>query len=456
MYATNPPSGLVWPALLPPRAAMLRWILQQMEKTERQPPHIREASQRAQLHSLLSHALKEVPFYEGRLRSAGFSPDRPLTEDIWRRIPVLTRAEVQRNSESLQARNVPAGHGSVHSNTTSGSTGIPLKVLQTALCGLFWDAATMRDHFWQRRDMSRPWHSIRYFRNGGASFPTGKKARFWGRAEGVLGYRGPGFGLDIMTDPTDQIEWLQRAPPSYLMTYPSNLGALLQATDSDGRLFPGMRQVITLAESVTPALRTRCLEQWGVPISDLYSATEVGYMAFQAPQGDHYLVPDEVVRVELLDDNDMQVEPGDSGRVTVTPLHNYGMPLIRYAIGDYAERGEVSPCGRTLPVINRILGRVRNMLNYPDGRTSWPLFADSRFRDIAPVKQFRVIQRAIDTLELQVAAESPLTGHQRAALAEVIQKRTQYPFTIEVTEHDEIARSAGGKYEDFRNELTKA
>jgi phenylacetate-CoA ligase len=240
------------------------------------------------------------------------------------------------------------------------------------------------------------------------------------------------------------------------MTYPSNLGALLQATDSDGRLFPGMRQVITLAESVTPALRTRCLEQWGVPISDLYSATEVGYMAFQAPQGDHYLVPDEVVRVELLDDNDMQVEPGDSGRVTVTPLHNYGMPLIRYAIGDYAERGEVSPCGRTLPVINRILGRVRNMLNYPDGRTSWPLFADSRFRDIAPVKQFRVIQRTIDTLELQVAAESPLTGHQRAALAEVIQKRTQYPFTIEVTEHDEIARSAGGKYEDFRNELTKA
>jgi phenylacetate-CoA ligase len=303
--------------------------------------------------------------------------------------------------------------------------------------------------------MSRPWHTIRYFHHDNATFPAGTSASSWGRATGALGYSGPGFGLDIMTDPSRQIEWLQRIPPTYLQTYPSNLNALLEITRSEGRLFPGLRQVVTLAESVSPELRARCLEQWGVPIRDIYSATEAGYMAIQAPRGDHYLVPDEVVRVELLADSGEHVAIGESGKVTVTPLHNFAMPLIRYQIGDYAERGGDSPCGRTLPVINRILGRVRNMLIYPDGRSSWPLFADSRFRDHAPVTQFRVIQRSVHTLELQVAAERALNADERGALARILQERMRYPFEIQVTEHAEIARSAGGKYEDFRSEVAQ-
>jgi phenylacetate-CoA ligase len=51
----------------------------------------------------------------------------------------------------------------------------------------------------------------------------------------------------------------------------------------------------------------------------------------------------------------------------VTPLHNFAMPLIRYAIGDYAEAGPPCACGRGLPVLARILGRARNLLTLPHG-----------------------------------------------------------------------------------------
>ena len=438
---------------LSPQVAMVRRILHGMLISERQPRKICEAAQRGQLHRLLAHAMSHVPFYAEQLNSAGFRTDRPLTEEIWRRMPVISRQEVQSNAESLKARAVPRGHGPIAESHTSGSTGIPLCVMKTGLSRLFWDAVTARDMIWQKRDKSCPWHSIRYVDDDSASYPHGSAASSWGRVAHVLGETGPGFGLNVMTDPSDQIDWLRRNPPSYLLTYPSNLRALLQTTSSQGRIFPQLKQVITVAESLPGGLRSQCREQWGMRICDLYSAAEVGYIAIQAPKGDHYMVPEEVVRVELLDDAGDPVAPGESGRVVVTPLHNYAMPLIRYDIGDYARRGTRSSCGRNLPVIEQILGRVRNMLTYPDGRKVWPSFQAGRFREIAPVRQYRVIQRASDRLELQVAAERQLGEHERAALADMLLGGVQYPFHVDVTEHAKIARSAGGKYEDFRNEV---
>lgn len=436
-----------------PKAAAVRGILEQMTRAEAMPVKRRRAVQRSQLHRLLSHAVRQVPFYRERLGEAGFRPDRPLTEEIWRRIPLLSRQEIQAHSESLQALSLPAGHGPSKESMTSGSTGIPLRVTKTALSSLYWNAVRAREVLWHARDTRLPWHSIRYFPEGRALYPRGVTNRNWGDIAEIIGETGRGYGLNIMTDPGDQLAWLERHSPSYLLTYPSNLLALLDATGDRARPFPELRQVVTVAESLHEDLRAQCLARWGARICDVYSATETGYIALQAPQGDHYLVQDEVVRVELLDDEDQPVPPGGHGRVVVTPLHNYAMPLIRYAIGDYAEAGERSPCGRTLPVINRILGRVRNMLHFPDGRRVWPSFADGRFREIAPVRQFRVIQRTLDTLELQVACERPLRPAERNALAVLVRDRVGHPFAVSVTEHGEIPRSAGGKYEDFRNEV---
>ena len=437
---------------LSPQAVVVRSILSRMMGTERQAPWRRQSIQREYLQRLLVHAATHVPFYAERLRGAGFRADRPFSEEVWRNIPVLTRREVQTNAAQLLATGIPKEHGPVRESRTSGSTGVPLRVKKTAFSSLFWDAVTAREMLWHRRDRSQSWHAIRHVADGSAHYPRGAKTASWGRVADILGPTGPGYGLDIKTDPGLQVEWLKRHPPSYLLTYPSNLKALLDATRACGRPFPSLRHVVTVAESLPSGLREQCREQWGVRICDIYSAAEVGYLAMQAPYGDHYLVPEEVIRVELLDDENRPIRGGESGRVVVTPLFNYAMPLIRYEIGDYAELGGRSPCGRTLPVINRVLGRVRHMLTYPDGSKSWPSFSDGRFREVAPVRQFRVVQRTAEALELQVAAERRLNGPERSALATMVRDRVGPPFRVEVTEHAEIPRSAGGKYEDFRNE----
>src|SRR5262244_3296802 len=103
-------------------------------------------------------------------------------------------------------------------------------------------------------------------------------------------------------------------------------------------------------------------------------------------------------------------EPGDNhteiGRVVVTPLYNYAMPLIRNEVGDMAETGTASPaCGRGLPTLRRIVGRYRNMFRYRDGSASWPATAKLKLADFIALRQFQVVQTDLDTIEIRYVPE---------------------------------------------------
>src|SRR3546814_12503103 len=75
------------------------------------------------------------------------------------------------------------------------------------------------------------------------------------------------------------------------------------------------------------------------------------------------------------------------------------MPLLRYEIGDFATVGAASPCGRGLPVLDRILGRVRNMLVTPDGQRIWPAFGTQTLVKVAPIRQYQFVQLDRTTIE---------------------------------------------------------
>ena len=144
--------------------------------------------------------------------------------------------------------------------------------------------------------------------------------------------------------------------------------------------------------------------------------SEVGYIALQCPQHEHYHVQFETLIVEVLDSAGTPCAPGEVGRVVLTTLHNFAMPLVRYAIGDYAEAGEACDCGRGLPVIKRIMGRDRNMLTKPDGSQHWPSFPAEIWTAVAPIRQFRLIQKSLDRIEAQFVAADELGREQRDRL----------------------------------------
>jgi phenylacetate-CoA ligase len=162
----------------------------------------------------------------------------------------------------------------------------------------------------------------------------------------------------------------------------------------------------------------------------------------------------ESVLVEILGADGRPCAPGAVGRLVVTKLHNFATPLIRYELRDYAEAGMPCPCGRGLPTIARIVGRSRKMLTLPNGEQRWPLVGFDRYREIAPIRQYQLVQRSLHDVEVRLVVDRALSGDEETRLAAVITAALGHPFRLDfIYLRDEIPRGPGGKFEEFISEL---
>ena len=466
-HASDPPSlsvnsaieGIAWPGIPAANGAALLAILFQLEQTQWWRPERIVERQGRQLKALLAHARAHVPFYRERLRGFSDLPEGEGWREAWPQIPPLPRADVQANEadESMIAEALPPGHGELREIYTSGSTGKPIRSVRTQLWELIWSAFTVRDHLWHRRDLSGKLAGIRESGGGKALYPQGATAPSWGYSSATIFATGPMASLNVVTPVEQQAEWLQRQNPDYLLTHPSLAHALAAHCLQKGIRLPRLKQVMTIAENLRPEVRAACRAAWNAPLADIYSTREVGYIALQCPDHEHYHVQSEGVLVEVLDESGKPCRPGEVGRVLVTPLHNLAMPLIRHDVGDAVELGPPCPCGRGLPVIRRILGRTQNMLVLPSGERRWPLLSSAdigKMLSIAPaIRQYQFVQKELDLIQLRLAVTRPLTTEEESGLADWIATKFAYPFRVRFAYFDDLPRSAAGKFEDFLCEV---
>jgi len=449
--ATASVKGLRWPVLETGSRTLVSG-LEQLRRSEALSPAELEAFQFDQLSELLGWSYTEIPFYRERLGAAGFDPTMPLTRDVWQRIPVVERADVQSLGTRLCAT-PPPDHGRITEVNTSGSTGRPIHALKTNLTMLFWSLAVLRDHEWHARDCRSTLAAIRWFPDGVNTYPAGGHQPNWGGPIASVFSSGPSYGLSITATAREQAEWLGRIQPHYLLVYPSLLPDLARECRAQGGQLTNLRGVRTIAEHLDPEIRELCRREWNVPVHDTYSAHEIGCIALQCPEHDHYHVQSEDVFVEILSEDGEPCVAGDVGRVVLTPLHNFAMPLIRYAIGDYAEPGPPCACGRGLPVLRRVLGRARNMLALPDGGRLWPRLGELRYADVLPISQYQVVQKSLHHLELRLVVPRRGTVEEEERLKAILIGRVGYPFEVAIRYVDRIVRGPGGKFEEFSSDV---
>jgi phenylacetate-CoA ligase len=444
---------LTWPVIPEPRTGRLLAMMFQLDQSQWLPPAVLAREQMRQLSAVVKHAYATIPFYRARLSAADIDPGRMLDADTWSRMPILTRRDLQELGPAMVSAAVPRQHGPVGSLESSGSTGKPVTGYTTAVTRLMWNVLSLRQLVWHRRDPALKLAAIRWFKSDKALPPEGLKQTQWWSADGSPFQSGPGVALNIKATVGEQADWLLREKPGYLLTYPSNLLALAQHFRTQGLRLGGLQGVDTLSEICTPETRRWCREVFGVGLADIYSAREVGYMALQCPDHEHYHVQSESVLIEVLDADDRPCQPGEVGRVVVSTLLNFAAPLLRYEIGDMAEVGSSCPCGRGLPVLKRILGRVRNMLRLPNGDRIWPVFNLFEAETAIPFYQIQVVQKTLDDLEVHLVAKGKPTAEDEQKFAASLTAALRHPFCIRMRYVDSIARSAGGKYEDFLSEL---
>ncbi len=408
---------------------------------------------RRTLAPLLAHARTTVPFYKDRLAPLFDGSDR-IRWEHWARVPIMTRTDLQTEGERLISTNIPRQHMPTTTESSSGSTGIPLEITSTRFSGMMKNALESRLMEWAGLDTSLKMASIKPLSPGDADYPAGRMTKSWASRKSPNDRIGPLVRLNQMTPVHQQAEWLRRHDPAYLSTFPSNARALADYFAANDLKLPGLQTILPYGEIVTQDFRDRCLEVFGASVFDNYSATECGLIALQCPDASGvYHLQNETVIVEVLDEDGGATAPGKVGRVVLTTLHNYAQPLIRYRMGDLVEVGNPCTCGRHLPVINRIAGRSRHLFRFPDGTEMLPDFRSKTILKYLDPLAWQVAQTGPMTIEFRyvpgTGGASPdfdgMTTYIRAALGVEVE--------VNYVTRDEIHQAASGKVFDYVSEL---
>jgi phenylacetate-CoA ligase len=405
-------------------------------------PEVLAEQQFRQLRELLAHAVRCVPFYSGHLRSARIFTLAGITPQSFSRWPILTRATLQRTGESLLSRSVPSSHGSFAWNSTSGSTGEPIRVACSELHALVQAAMGVRSYFWYGVDPRGKLAAIR------PGVRENRAHETWGPAMTTAFATGPLVECPISEDIDTQLDWLCDAAPDYLLSLGHNLRSVLLRSRETGRVPNGLRALLSYADRPPEDLHSLARAIWDVPVHDTYSCIEFGPLALQCPEHGKLHVQSESALVEIINASGHPCVPGETGRVIVTGLHNFAMPLVRYDLGDYATVGEPCACGRGLPVIASINGRARNIACDPSGRRFWPLINPSVWLE-TPITHRQLIQHSANTIEIRYVATRPINPVEESTIADVLTRNLRHRYDFRFTKVEKIAREAGEKFEEF-------
>ena len=437
----------------PPANAILFAIMYQLERSQWWPADVLRQGQLRQLESLLVFAARTVPFYRERLSDFRTLKPGTLTWEAWRRIPLLTRGDIQSAEDALETRNLPKMHAPARSSASSGSTGEPVKFKLTPLTSQFLRAANLRFHIWHGRDFAAKTASINRLSDRQAALSDQNRGVPWAPGYGV----GEMVFFDFLAPVEAQLEWLARQQPRYLLTIPWKLRQLVRASVERGIALPSLRQAATLGEVLDADLRAECRDAWDIGVAVSYSCEETGLIAIECPDHPVYHVQSECAVVEVLDEDGRPCAPGEIGKVVITDLHNLATPLIRYEIGDFAKLGEACACGRGLPVLDRIMGRRRNRLIVPSGGELWPshnaVFTNALGHTIPEMRQGQIVQRTPRDLEVRLVVGAPVAPDQeeraRAALGAALSDEFEYRFVYV----DALESGRSGKLEPIVSEL---
>ena len=431
-------------------------LLNHLENAQWWPLDVMRRHQFDLLQPLVAHAYRTVPWYRRRFDELRLTANQVADPAIFQTIPLLTRRDVQNAGDALHSTDVPASQGRVWPRFTSGSTATPVMVLRTEMTARWWIANTIREHGWHLCDFGRKAAVIRHIPGGGAEPPNGATLENWGSATAGRIETGPCAVLSVKSTTAEQAAWLVREQPSYLQVYPLVAYELAKHFLATGQQLPRIQHVHTFGGVVELKVREACKQAWGVEVFDAYSANEVGYIAIECADRGGYHVQAEHMLVEVLDDSGQPSAPGETGRVVITDLFNYAMPLLRYDIGDYAEVGDPCTCGRKLPTLRQILGRQRNMFLLPDGQKRWPALEidpTAAFQGQLPVRQFQIIQRSLREIDVKLVVVRPLGSEEEAAIRTMLAEWFDDCFAVRLIYVDEIPLGPTGKYEDFRCEI---
>lgn len=402
------------------------------------------------LTKLLINAKKHVPYYKGLLPT-----EEQIKRDPWgtvANLPLLTKNVIRVQGKALRTSRV---RFRVRRNTSGGSTGEPAVFYQ--------DAAYRR---WNRAGKI-------FFDRWTGYTPGQRKIELWAAPQDVhaarSGLKGlarrfrnsyllDAFRMDSATMDS-YLQRLQEERPQQLQVYAESGYELARHAQAKGTQLSEIGAILSSAGTLYPDMRETMERAFGAPVFNRYGSREVGDIACECDQHQGLHVNPLTHYVELLRDDGTKAAHGEPGKVVVTSLHNFSMPLIRYEIGDLASwAGRPCTCGCSWPLLDDVWGRVTDHIRGINGSLVYGGWLRHLLFDEEWIQKYQWVQKTLSVIELKV---QPIGGVDVSYKLDCLVDRLQGEVCKQLGDQTrlsvelvgELAPSASGKHLYVKSEL---
>jgi phenylacetate-CoA ligase len=400
------------------------------------------------VRSLVAHAYRSVPYYKRLFDETGIAPDAIASCGDLQQVPILTKRTVLDHEADLL---VSPWHGRVFNRKTSGSTGMTLHFKKKADALARNDAVMFRCYGWYGIGVGD------------------RQARFWGvpvdwrprlreNLKDLVANRVRISAFDLSPSScAREYRRIRSFGPDYFYGYTSAIYAFAEICTELGLSLDELplKAVICTAEKMYPHHRAALERAFACPVVDEYGSSENGVIAFQCRLGRMHMMSDHLA-IEFVDEAGRSVAPGERGRIVITDLSSYAMPLIRYDIGDVgtASNSECT-CGVTLPLMEMVEGRKEDFIRTESGTLVHAAYLCYTLKDDA-VREFKMYQKSRESLIVQIVKSPKFTGETEQALEARLRTALGSRIAIRFEYLESIPREASGKLRYFVSEIEDA
>lgn len=250
-----------------------------------------------------------------------------------------------------------------------------------------------------------------------------------------------------------QLEKMSKKGPVTLLAYASTYTAIKDyAERNQCKKFDNcnMRGIISGSEMLYDSTREAMKRLFGTRVVSRYSNEENGVLGQDEGRNNIFPINEADYLIEIVDDNDNPVSDGQLGRIVVTDLYNYAMPLIRYDTGDMGAITVLNINGRDKRVISNFSGRRVDVIFDVDGNALSPFLITNKMWSFTDIKQFQFVQKSKNEYHIKLNAN--INIQRKNELVELMKEILGQEARLTVENVDEIPVLASGKRRYIVNE----
>ena len=410
----------------------------ELERSQWWSPEQHREAQWQRLTRLIEHAYRTVPFYREAMQELGIEPGDIRSPEDYARLPVLSKATINQEQERLISSDFPKEQ--LIRTASGGSTGRPVSLYHDAAFVTEYRAVKLRNFRWAGWQPGDGWARL-----WGSQFDVAPhqalKQRLLDRLSRVLIL--PCWDLSEATM-ARYAKNLQQFQPDLIEAYTTPMYHFAGYLKAEG--IGGIRPkgVIVSAEMLYPYQRALIEQVFQCKVYNRYGGREIGDAAHECPAGTMHLNAEHAY-VEFVREG-KPAAPGEAGEILLTPLGLYGMPLLRYRVEDVGSPSDaVCACGRGLPAMAVVEGRVQDLISLPQGGFLPGEFFPHLLKDF-DISQFQVEQERLDKLTLRLVRGPGFSEEQLDYVLGKVREYTSGRIQVDVEFPDNIPASPSGKF----------